>query len=258
MLARPTRRGAGASGAPREPVQRETASVRTATGSSSAAGMATEELVGRSLAARLAFSKVLHRRLAADSCAYELSADVVEDILRSLYLYLEPVVVPHTGFAGAHTGNPQYFEYTNDALRLITVCWLSVGVTAERVPAGRYAVVLDLTADWQYHKHTLHTTVQTRQCSTDAVAEPAWSDGCPAYEWDPAQKGRGVLRICELQLPHTSDVRVTQQQLEGNWKGGTRWHRLILEPLPMSSPAREASWCPATEMTDEGAGDCSS
>lgn len=219
--------------------------------------MATEELLGRSLAVRLAFSKVLHGRLAADSCAYDLSADVVGDILRFLYLYLDPVVVPHTGFAGAHTDNPRYFEYTNNALRLITVCWLSIGVTAERVLAGRYAVVLDLTADWQYRKHTLHTTVQTRQCPTEAVSEPAWSDACPTYEWDPAQKGRGVLRICEVQLHHTSDVRVTQQQLGGSWKGGTQWHRLVLEPLPVSCPACEASWCPAEDTTEQGAGDCS-
>jgi hypothetical protein len=214
-------------------------------------GMSTEDLLlllegGRSLAARLAFSKVLHGRLAGASAsgAYDLPADVVEVILRYLYLYLEPVVVPHTSFAGAHTDNPNYFEYTDDALQLITVCWLSVGVTAERVPAGRYVVVLDLTADWQYRKHTLHTTVQTRQCPTGDVAEPAWEDCCAAYEWDPGQKGRGLLRICEVQLLHACDVRVTQQQLEGSWKGGTRWHRLLLEPLPVSAPALGASWRP--------------
>lgn len=212
--------------------------------------MATEELLERSLAARLAFSKLLHARLGAESCAYVLSADVVEAILKYVYVYLGPVVVPHTGFAGAHTNNPQYFEYTDNALRLITVCWLSVSVSAERVPAGHYAVVLDLTAGWQYHKHTLHTTVQTRQYPTAAGEETAWEDCCPAYEWDPARKGRGKLRICEVELCHASDIRVVQQQLGGNWKGGTQWHRLILEPQPKSKAPCEASWWPVLPETE--------
>ena len=192
-------------------------------------------------------AQVLHARLAADSAATLLPADVVEDILRYVYMYMDPVVVPHTSFAGAHTDNPQYFEYTDVALRLITVCWLSVAVTAERVPAGRYAVVLDLTADWQYSKYTLETTVCCRQCPTEADAEPPWEDACPAYHWDPPQKGRGLLRICEVQLRHTCDVYVRQQNLASGWKGGTQWHRMILDPQPVSSPDCEPSWCPATD-----------
>lgn len=205
----------------------------------------TETLLDRSLAARLAFGKVLHARLAAESCASYISADLVEDILRHVYMYLEPVVVPHTSFAGAHTGNTQYFEYTDDALRLITVCWLSVSVTATRVPAGRYTVVLELTAE-EHQRHTLSTAIQIRKCLTQGAAEPTWEDYCPTYEWDPQQKGRGELCICEVQLSHTADIRVSQQNISSNWKGGTQWHRLILEPQPLSSPPSEPNWCATT------------
>lgn len=176
-------------------------------------------------------------------------------------MYMDPVVVPHTSFAGAHTNNPQYFERTDGGLRLITVCWLSVAVTAERVPAGRYAVALDLTADWQHRKYPLETAVCFRQSPTctdaDGGEPPPWEDVCPAYSWDPPQKGRrGLLRICEVQLRHTSDVYVRQQNLSSGWKGGTQWHNLILEPQPVSSPACEPScWCPATEATDNDASD---
>ena len=199
----------------------------------------TEELLKPRLAARLSFCKGLHARMGAVSPMAWLSADIVEQIVDNTVL--DPVVVSAEEFSGAHTGNPQYFTRTADALVLRTVCWLEISVSARHVPRGRYRVLLDMTAGWGYTKYTL----PTRVLAADTTATPdsrVWSECCPEYIWDPPEKGRGLLCCGEINLSATSDVQVRQFQTEGNWKDGTQWHQFVLVPLPKSAPPAEPGW----------------
>jgi hypothetical protein len=205
----------------------------------------TEDLLQPGLAARLCFCKGLHERLAADSPAAAISADLFDQILA--FVVKDPVDVPGTKAAGAHTNNPSYYEYKDDALVLKTVCWLHVGIGAEAVPRGRYAITLELSTGPRPFK--LPTTVTVRPARAahgtadgDAAAEAPWVECCAPYTWAPGVQARGMLCLGEVTLAVASDIRVTQLNTDGGWKGGTIWHKLSLVPLSLSAPAVEQGW----------------
>lgn len=202
----------------------------------------TEDLLNPRLAARLSFSKGLHDRLGASSPLAELSADLFDTILS--YVPLDPIEVPGTKAGGAHTNNPQYYEYRDGALVLKSVCWMHVGISAAAVPRGRYAVALEMTG----HKgFNLPTTVAVRLCAGGGSAP--WTECCAPYTWAPNGKARGVLCMGEVLLAEESDVRVTfVQTQDGGWKSGTVWHKLSLIPLALSAPSPEQRWVLLSEL----------
>lgn len=196
---------------------------------------------GALLRARLCFAQGLHRRLAAGSPIEYLSEDLVK---RVISLLRELVEVPGTACGGAHTDNPQYYAYRDGSLVLKTVCWLHVGIQAQHVPAGRYAVQFHVSAGAN-QSFDLSTTTSVRNPSTGGK----WEECCAAYTWSPGRKkGRGVLSLGEVTLDAESDVYVQQKNTNSGWKGSTSWHKLVLVPLPARAPAVKQGWATAEDL----------
>ena len=196
---------------------------------------------GALLRARLCFAQGLHRRLAAGSPIEYLSEDLVK---RVISLLRELVEVPGTTCGGAHTDNPQYYAYRDGSLVLKTVCWLHVGIQAQHVPAGRYAVQFHVSAGAN-QSFDLSTTTSVRNPSTGGE----WVECCAAYTWSPGRKkGRGVLSLGEVTLDAESDVYVQQKNTNSGWKGSTSWHKLVLVPLPARAPAVKQGWATAEDL----------
>ena len=154
------------------------------------------------------------------------------------------VEVPGTACGGAHTDNPQYYAYRDGSLVLKSVWWLHVGIQAQHVPAGRYAVQFHVSAGAN-QSFDLSTTTSVRNPSTGGK----WEECCAAYTWSPGRKkGRGVLSLGEVTLDAESDVYVQQKNTKSGWKGSTEWHKLVLVPLPARAPAVKQGWATTEDI----------
>ncbi len=143
-------------------------------------------------------------------------------------------------FTGAHTDNPSYFTRAGSTLLLRSVCWLAVGATIPRVPAGDWEAILlvkiadaghiNFVADWKVGVGVGHAR--------------NWSGGGVESTWDD---------VCQRALDQTGVRPIMFRNVKSNDRGGAslgngllrrcggRWAKLSFGTLRLPEKEEEGS-----------------
>eukprot|EP01052_Picozoa_sp_SAG31_P024941 SAG31_NODE_2156_length_6309_cov_30.741707_5_plen_228_part_00 len=180
----------------------------------------------------LAVASGLHPRLGAESLIFTLPADVARSILE--LVHVDPIVVPGSELRGAWTDNARYYQVEGNTMRLRSVWWLDVCITANAVPRGRYDVILEITPG---RSDNIACTVHT---------SPGWHR---QYVWTRAEQRHGcgqlgALSLGTIELGSPSDVRLGMVNHDGH-KSAIVWHRLLLVPTYRGVAEASMGWTAA-------------
>jgi len=157
-------------------------------------------------------------------------------------------------FHGAHTNNESYFDRParknipggsfDRVLRLKTVCWLAVGGTMEKVPAGKYEAILrvrssnrspDFKGDWRIGVGVRHSRDWNRSDVDNTGPLHLRNDnnyGAGGRLLEALPNDRFVsLSFGVLELDAPADVRFEMGGGNSFWCGGLEFDSLELRPV---------------------------